>query len=122
MAAHQDRGVETRPYGRKKRRSLPSGDVMVEIVCDSQAGICATRRETAAGHAVDARGGDGTARPVNREPTAQRELRLESPVFGRAEDVKTFPSPSQRKARECAGLGSVPGGTRSQGADPAGRR
>ena len=35
-----------------------------------------------------ARGGDGVARPVNREPTARHEPRLESPAFRRVEDVK----------------------------------
>ena len=30
-----------------------------------------------------ARGGDGGAQPVNREPTARRKLRLESLAFGR---------------------------------------
>ncbi len=51
-----------------------------------------SQHETAAGHAVAARGGDGAARPVNREPTARREPRLESPAFRRAEDVKAVPN------------------------------
>ena len=44
---------------------------------------------TAAGHAVAARGGDGVARPVNREPPARRNSRLESLAFGRAEDANS---------------------------------
>ena len=51
-----------------------------------------SQHETAAGHAVAARGGDGAARPVNREPTARREPRLESPAFRRVEDVKAVPN------------------------------
>jgi Putative transposase DNA-binding domain/Helix-turn-helix domain len=48
-------------------------------------------RNIAAGHAVTARGGDGVARPVNREPQHGDLLvaQLESAAFGRAEDVKT---------------------------------
>ena len=33
-------------------------------------------------------GGDGAARPVNREPTAWHELRLKSSASGRVEDAK----------------------------------
>src|ERR1700749_3743055 len=36
--------------------------------------------------------------------------------------LMTFPSPSKRKACECAGPESVPGEPRSRGAAPAGRR
>jgi transposase len=48
-------------------------------------------RNIAAGHAVTARGGDGVARPVNREPQHGDLLvaGLESAALGRAEDVKT---------------------------------
>jgi putative transposase len=48
-------------------------------------------RNIAAGHAVTARGGDGVARPVNREPQHGDLLVawLESAAFGRPEDVKT---------------------------------
>jgi len=48
-------------------------------------------RNIAAGHAVTARGGDGVAQPVNREPQHRGLLAalLESPAARRAEDVKT---------------------------------
>src|SRR5215470_19520045 len=36
--------------------------------------------------------------------------------------LMTFPSPLKRKARECAGLGSVPGGMRWRAEPLAGRR
>jgi len=49
-------------------------------------------RNIAAGHAVTARGGNGVARPVNREPQLLASFigreRLESPAFGPREDVK----------------------------------
>ena len=62
---------------------------IIERVCDNQAGTSVTRHGTAAGHAVAARGGDRVTWPVNREPTAQRELRLESPAFWRVEDARS---------------------------------
>src|SRR6266704_6804533 len=55
----------------------------------------------AAGHAVAARGGDGVARPVNREPTARREPRLESPPSG--EWRMSTPDPSSRAGPEIGG-------------------
>src|SRR5208282_1619730 len=77
----------------KETRPLPPHSGIIERVCDSQAGTCTTWHETAAGHAVAAREASpgkqsGAARPVNREPTARREPRLESPAFRRVEDVK----------------------------------
>jgi len=47
---------------------------------------------TAAGHAVAARGGDGAARPVNREPTARRGAAAGIPASGQVEDVNDRPS------------------------------
>src|ERR1700722_2065050 len=76
----------------------------------------------AAGHAVPAREGDGLS-GLNREPTARREPRLESPDFGRMEDVKAcawttavrlWTRPSPRR------LGAVCSGTRGRaGGRPA---
>src|SRR2546430_8099111 len=85
--AHHARSSESRrgnPAFRRatKRRFLPSDCGVIEYVCDSQAGICTTWSETAAGHAVAAWEGDGGYRPVNREPTAWREPPLESPTSG----------------------------------------
>jgi transposase len=53
-------------------------------------------RNIAAGHAVTARGGDGVARPVNREPQLLASLtgreQLESPRLQAGEDVNCPPS------------------------------
>ena len=57
---HQDCDDQTpaiRPV--RKRHFLPPHGGIIEYVCDSQAGICTTWPETAAGHAVAAWEGDG---------------------------------------------------------------
>ncbi|MGH8918301.1 MAG: hypothetical protein ACRD0H_08195, partial [Actinomycetes bacterium] len=70
------------------QRADTIGSLLLGHVHDSQAGTCTTQHETAAGHAVAARGASlgqqsGVTRPVNCEPTARREPRLESPAFRR---------------------------------------
>ena len=95
MTSHLDRGVETSAFRPERKRRFTSPEMSVPdgifgIVRESQAGTCITQHETAAGHAVAARGGVGVAPSVNREPTARRESRLESPAFGRVEDVKAL--------------------------------
>jgi putative transposase len=78
--------------GRVDWKSRKSQAVFQCTTCDfaCNADVNAARN-IAAGHAVTARGGDGVARPVNREPQHGDLLvaQLESAAFGRAEDVKT---------------------------------
>src|SRR5260370_41323386 len=64
--------------------------------------------ETAAGHAVAARGGVRDAGPENREPTARREPQLESPAFRRGGDVKKKPLAPFR-TRRGVGASTRPG-------------